>query len=293
VRRTIQQYRALMKKYNAVKPIHSTELGLNSQGQTRHAVAVEMIKKITVFFAEGGSTVSWFTIQYPDPQGKARGQFGDAHCVFDCKYNLYNPRLDAITHYNLVNGICDKKFVEEKHYPNGVQAYLFRDTSGDCLQVLWLDDAREDLLVPLPAKQDVDLVRLDGSHAALHSSDRGITLTLSAEPVLLFYQDGKQGLADSLGTPSLSLAAAPPAVTAAGTTTFSIQGPGLTADCLRVMGPPLWTATEKPAGENQVACQVGAPAGTSAREARFYVQRLAGEDVVAETTVSVPMTRAD
>jgi hypothetical protein len=26
-----------------------------------------MIKEITVFFAEGGSTVSWFTIQYPDP----------------------------------------------------------------------------------------------------------------------------------------------------------------------------------------------------------------------------------
>ena len=27
-----------MKKYDAVKPIHSTELGLNSQGQTRLAV---------------------------------------------------------------------------------------------------------------------------------------------------------------------------------------------------------------------------------------------------------------
>ena len=119
-----------MKKYDAVKPIHSTELGLNSQGQTRHAVALEMIKKFTVFFAEGGATVSWFTIQYPDPEGKARGQFGDSHCVFDCKYNLYNPRLDAITYYHLVNGICDKKFVEEKHYPNGVQAYLFRDDRG-------------------------------------------------------------------------------------------------------------------------------------------------------------------
>jgi hypothetical protein len=45
VRRTIREYRALMNKYNAVKPIHSTELGLNSQGQTRQAVAVEMIKK--------------------------------------------------------------------------------------------------------------------------------------------------------------------------------------------------------------------------------------------------------
>jgi hypothetical protein len=144
VRRTIGEYRALMKKYGAVKPIHSTELGLNSQGQTRQAVAVEMIKKFTVFFAEGGATVSWFTIQYPDPQGKARGQFGDSHCVFDCKYSLYNPRLDAITYYNMVNSVCDKKFVEEKHYPNGVQAYLFRNGRGDCLQIVWLDDDRKE-----------------------------------------------------------------------------------------------------------------------------------------------------
>ncbi len=85
--------------------IHSTELGLNSQGQTRHAVSLEMIKKFTVFFAEGCDTVSWFTIQYPDPKGKARGQFGDSHCVFDCKYNLYNPRLDAITYYNMIKCI--------------------------------------------------------------------------------------------------------------------------------------------------------------------------------------------
>lgn len=287
VRRTIQQYRALMKKYDAVKPIHSTELGLNSQGQTRHAVAVEMIKKITVFFAEAGSTVSWFTIQYPDPKGKARGQFGDAHCVFDCKYNLYNPRLDAITHYNLVNGICDKKFVEERHYPNGVQAYLFCNASGGCLQILWWDEARGEHFVPLPAKQDVELVRIDGSHATLHSTDGGITLTLSPEPVLLFYRDRQERLAKSLGTPVISLDAVPPAVDAAGTTTFSVQGQELTAESLRVIGPPLWQATVKPAGENQVACLVCAPDGTTAREARFYLQRLSNGNTVAEMTVPV------
>ena len=293
VRRTIQKYRALMKKYDAVKPIHSTELGLNSQGQTRHAVALEMIKKITVFFAEGGSTVSWFTIQYPDPKGKARGQFGDAHCVFDCKYNLYNPRLDAITHYNLVNGICDKKFVEEKHYPGGTQAFLFRDSSGGCLQALWLDDAREDVLVPLPAKQDVELVRLDGSRAILHSAEGGITLTLSAEPVLLFYQDRQQGLADALGTPAISLAVDPLAVDASASSMFTVQGQGLTTESLRVVGPPLWSATITPSGVNQVVCQVRVPDGTPTREARFYAQRLSAGRVVAELTVPVPVTRAD
>ncbi|HYW79325.1 MAG TPA: hypothetical protein VE890_07085, partial [Thermoguttaceae bacterium] len=200
VRRTIREYRELMKKYDAVKPIHSTELGLNSQGQTRHAVALEMIKKFTVFFAEGGATVSWFTIQYPDPQGKARGQFGDSHCIFDCKYNLYNPRLDAITHYQMLNGICDKRFVEEQHYPGGAQAYLFRNGKGDCLQVVWLENHRRDVLVPLPADRTVDLVRLDGSQTRLQSDAAGITVTLSTEPVLLLYSGNNAGLAPSLGT---------------------------------------------------------------------------------------------
>lgn len=293
VRRTIQAYRALMKKYRAEKPIHSTELGLNSQGQTRQAVAVEMIKKITVFFAAGGATVSWFTIQYPDPQGKARGQFGDAHCVFDCKYNLYNPRLDAITYYHLVNGICDKKFVEQRDYPGGVQAYLFRDSADACLQVLWCDEARGEHLVPLPAKQEVRLVRLDGSHAALHSTDGGISVTLSAEPVLLFYHDRQPGLAHALGTPTLSLSAAAPAVAASATAKFTVRGPGLTAATVRVIAPPLWTATVTAAGENEVACLVRAPDATPAREARFCVQRLAAGSVVAEITVPIPVARGD
>jgi len=293
VRRTMQQYRALMDKYHAVKPIHSTELGLNSQGQTRHAVSVEMIKKITVFFAEGGATVSWFTIQYPDPKGKARGQFGDAHCMFDCKYNLYNSRLDAVTHYHLLNGICDKKFVEKRHYPDGVQAYLFRDASGACLQVLWWDEARGEHLIPLPANVDVELVRLDGSHATLRSAEGGVSLTLSAEPVLLLYEDKKQGLAEKLAAPTLSLAAAPSAVEVAPTTTFTVEGPGLTAPSLRVIGPPLWTATLEPAGENRVVCHVRAPDATPAREARFHVHRLSAGNVVAETTVPAPVARAD
>ncbi|MBN2475674.1 MAG: hypothetical protein JXB62_13765 [Pirellulales bacterium] len=293
VRRTIQEYRALMEKYHCVKPIHSTELGLNSQGQTRHAVALEMIKKFTVFFAEGGATVSWFTIQYPDAEGKARGQFGDSHCVFDCKYNLYNPRLDAIAYYNMVNGICDKQFVEEQHYPNGVQAYLFRDRAGDCLQVLWRDDKPVDVLVPLPGNQDVELVRLDGSLATLKTSEGGISLCVSAEPSLLLYHDPRQGLAKAMGTASLSLAAAPVAVAPGGESKFLLEGPGLNAESLRVDGPPLWKTTLLRAGDNRVECTVGAPAATPAREARIYVQLLSAGSVIGELAVPVPVALAD
>ncbi|MCA9260096.1 MAG: hypothetical protein KDA61_12880, partial [Planctomycetales bacterium] len=69
VRQAMRDYRALMEEFHAVKPIHSTELGLNSQGQARLTVASELVKKCVAFFAEGGATVSWFTIMYPDDQG--------------------------------------------------------------------------------------------------------------------------------------------------------------------------------------------------------------------------------
>ncbi len=54
VRRAIETYHKLFKKYGGEKPIWSTELGLNAQGMTRQAVAVEMVKKFAVFFAAGG-----------------------------------------------------------------------------------------------------------------------------------------------------------------------------------------------------------------------------------------------
>jgi len=293
VRRTIREYRALMKQYDAVKPIHSTELGLNSQGQTRYAVALEMIKKFTVFFAEGGETVSWFTIQYPDPQGKARGQFGDSHCVFDCKYNLYNPRLDAITHYNMINGICDKKFAEEMHYSDGVQAYLFRDRRGGCLQVLWLDDGRKDILVPLPPGKHVDLVHVDGSRAEMQSRAEGISLSVSAEPVLLLYQDGEAGLAKTLGTSILQTEISPDAINPGGTSVFVLKGPGLTAQSLRVSCPPLWKIALSQASQNQVKGTIRAPGSTSAREARIYVQFLAEGNVIGELMVPLRVARRD
>jgi hypothetical protein len=89
------------------KPIWSTELGLNSQGLPRHRVAVELAKKFATFFAAGGENVSWFGLLYPDPQGKSFGSSGDSHNVFDCRYNRYCPRLDAVAYYHAVNSLSD------------------------------------------------------------------------------------------------------------------------------------------------------------------------------------------
>ncbi len=291
VRRTMREYRALMEKYDAVKPLHSTELGLNSQGQTRRAVALSMIKKFTVFFAEGGETVSWFTIQYPDPQGKARGQFGDAHCIFDCKYNLYNPRLDAVTHYYMLNAVCDKKFVAEKHYPGGEQAYLFRDARGGCLQVLWLDGRRRDATVPLAAGRQVELIRLDGRRTLLESSAEGVAVTLWEEPVLLLYQDGERGPAPALEPAAVSLKSPPAEVAPGGSTSFALEGAGLDAASLRVEAPPFWKTSLRQAGQDVVEVVLVAPDATAARQARVYVQPISAGKPAGELSVPVEVRR--
>ncbi len=187
VRRTMAEYRKLMEKYDAVKPIHSTELGLNSQGQARLAVAIEMIKKCTVFFAEGGETVSWFTIMYPDKDGNARGQFGDAHCVFDCKFNNYNPRLDAVTYYHLINSLGVKKFIEEKQSPDGTQSYLFRDDAGNCLKVVWNDEAKKIVDLDVAKDAKVDVIRIDGLRQHIDTNRALVQLEVSDEPLMLLY----------------------------------------------------------------------------------------------------------
>jgi len=278
-----------MKKYNAVKPIHSTELGLNSQGQTRRAVALSMIKKFTSFFAEGGETVSWFTIQYPDPKGRARGQFGDAHCIFDCKYNLYNPRLDAIAHYYMLNSICDKKFVEEKHYSGNAQAYLFRDQRAGCLQVLWLDGDRRDVTVPLPAGERVELVRLGGERTILQSTAEGVVVTLSDEPTLLLYKNGERGLAPALKPAALSLKTAPVDVAPGGNSTLVLEGPGLAAESLRVECPPRWKTALKKIGGGQFEVTLDAPTSTAARQVRVYVQLVSDGKPIGELSVPLPV----
>jgi len=211
VRRTIDEYRALQKKYDCVKPIWSTELGLNSQGQTRHTVAVELVKKFATFFAAGGENVSWFGLLYPDPEGKSYGSAGDSHNVFDCRFNRYAPRLDAVMYYHMVNAVGIKRFVEEKTYGDDIHAFLFRDRDDRCLQVLWKDQGRADVQVPLVGVGAVRVIYIDGRDAQFDAAGEGVTLSVSTDPLLLLYEKGP-ALATKLGTPLRSLVDLPQAV---------------------------------------------------------------------------------
>jgi hypothetical protein len=269
VRNNIEQYQALMKKYGQVRPIWSTELGLNSQGLPRHEVAVELLKTFTTFFAAGGENASWFGLLYPDADGKSFGSSGDSHNVFDCRYNRYAPRLDAVAYYHAVNAIAIKKFKEEKHYPDGLSAFLFRDRDNRTLQVLWKNKGRQDVLVPLAGVEQVQVLRIDGSRRILHAAGKGITLSITEDPLLLLY-DGGAALAPTLGTPAATLQAPPRTVARRGPFTLTVALDRPSADRVNLVAPPFWTVQKEP-GKGHVAFRLTPPKASSLREVDLLV----------------------
>lgn len=266
VRRTIGEYKELMKKYDVVHPIWSTELGLNSQGMTRHVVAAEVYRKFATFFAAGGERVSWFGLLYPDPDGKSYGSSGDAHNVFDSRYRRFAPRLDAVAYYHAVNSIAIKKFVAEKQYADGVSAFLFRDRDGRSLQVLWKDRGRTDVQVPLPGVGEVRIVRIDGSSKKLDAAQKGLTLSLDKDPLLLLYEGGEPMLPEQLAASSVSLTSLPATISRRNPTTLAAQLGKAPHDRVELIAPLRWTVATSPAGESTVAFAVAPPPQTSIRE---------------------------
>lgn len=181
------QYPALFAKYGQKKPIWCTEFGLNSHGMARLPVASEMVKKFANFFAAGGAVCSWFDIMYPDPDATITGSGSEAHNIFDCRYNKYAPKLEAISNYNVVNTILDKKFIEEKVYEKDIRAFLFRNNKGEALQVWYKDKGRADVGIPMPGVEKVKVIRIDGTLSELDARKQSVTLTINEDPILLLY----------------------------------------------------------------------------------------------------------
>ena len=236
VRKAAEEYQSLMKKYGPVRPLWSTELGLNSQGLPRHTVAVEVTKTMTTFFASGGVSASWFGILYPDGDAKSFGSAGDSHNVFDCRWNRYAPRLDAIAYYDFVGSLGTKKFVEEKKYGD-IRATLFRDSAGKSLQVLWKTKGRADVSVPLVGVGKVEIIRVDGGRRHLDAGGKALTLTVSDDPLMLLY-DGGGALPAELGTPIASIEKLPAELSRHDLLMLEIANG---QDTARVIAPPGWT----------------------------------------------------
>ena len=291
VRRTIGQYRELMKKYGVEKPIWSTELGLNSQGQTRHVVANKLVKKFATFFAAGGANMSWFCFLYPDPEGKSHGSSGDTHNVFDSRFNRYAPRLDAVAYYHMVNAIAIKKFVTEIHHDNGIRAFLFRDRDNRTLQVLWAEKGRQDVAIPLPDVQEVDAIHIDGTHRTLTAHGKGITLGITTDPVLLLYTGGPGALPATLEPAAIRLESAPRTLSRTEPSTITVSAKGISTDAITLQAPPFWDV-QKTTADAKVSFRVTPPAGTAVREGEFTVILHAGDKVVGELPLRIPVAES-
>ncbi len=120
---------------------------------------------------------------------------------------------------------------------NGIVASLFRDRAGHCLQILWNDEGRTDVFCPLPEVEKVDLIYLDGSQSALHAAGQGLTLGISPDPLLLLYEDAKNGLPDQLGEPRISIAEAPRTMTRTGTAKIVLEA---ATEPVSFSTPPFW-----------------------------------------------------
>lgn len=283
VRRQIRGYQALMKEFDCEdKQIWSTELGLNSQGLTRQHIARDMVRKFGGFFAEGGFSMSWFDLLYPDPEGKALGTSGDSFNMFDSRYRAYAARLDAISCYNLINGILDKDVVAERSYDDGSHLILFRNESGNCFLMAWRDAGRTDAFLPLPGVEAVKLTAIDGRISRLDARGEGLTLSWGLDPVLLAY-DGPADLPTELGEPKLRVVSAPERIQRGAPGELVLAGADPAA--ITVTPPPTWSMKS-----DSLRYTLTPPEGTPAREGDIVVLLREGDAVVGQLSVRPVLT---
>ncbi|HEY9250597.1 MAG TPA: sugar-binding protein [Rariglobus sp.] len=253
------RYPAMFAQYGFPKPVWSTEIGMNSQGMTRQAVAALLYKKFANFFAAGGANVSWFGLFYPDPDAKMHHSFASAHNVFDSRYSRYAPKLDAVAYYNAVNGIALKRFVAEKTYAGGPRLFLFRDRDDRSLIIAYRDQGRADIRLPLPGARAVRLTRIDGSIDDLDaSSGDGVSITLGEDPVLISFEQGPHDLPADLALAPVRFASLPATLHRDRQNLIDVLLPdGVPADRVALRAPPFWSvirvANEKLAGGPNIA----------------------------------------
>lgn len=282
-----ERYERLVAKYGMRKPVWSTEIGLNSQGMARSAVAIQMIKIFTMFFACGGENASWFGIMWPDPDGSNVGTNGDSFDVFNSKYCLYSPKLTAITEYNMVNAICVKRIVASRTYADGTFAALFRDLQGQCLLVAWRDAGRREVALPMPGVHRVRATRLDGSANDLAPGRNGLTLALSEEPYLLQFESATFGLPEDFGPPRATLDTTYAPVVKGGETRIRFHHAPGDAARIELEAPPRWTLHKHPTSNGTTTVfQIAAPSDTTAREGRL---RAWWTDGGGELALAVPV----
>ncbi len=278
-REGMEAYKTLMKKYNCVKPVWVTEIGLNAQGMTRQYISGDMARKVAALFAAGGAWMSWFDTVYPDGDAKGVGSNGDAFNMFDGRYNINSPRLDAVMYYNLINGILIKKFANERAWKDGIKGCLFHDDDGQCFVILWKDKGRADVVLPLVGVKEVSCVHIDGRRTTLDAGGTGIGLSIGEDPLLLSYK-GPATLPETLAEPKIRIDSAPERLVRGIPATITLQ---TKADpkLVTLLTPPGWKVERS--SSNPLSFTIASPE-TSMAKAGDLLVRLANAsgNVIAE-----------
>ena len=276
----------MFRKYGFAKPIWSTELGLNSQGMARQFVAAEVYRKLVNFFAAGGANACWACVVYPDPDGTMGDSFGSAHNTFDSRYSKYAPKLDAVAYYNAVNNIAIKKFVEDRMYGDSTHAFLFRDRDDQALQVWYRNKGREDVFIPLPGVGKVRVTRIDGSLRDMDADGKGITLTITEDPILLTYAGGEKTLPEKPGAPAITLGDVSSSVVRGEESRMEVVLNSAKPEDLEIQAPPFWKTEKETAtdahGRTVVRYGLQAPDDSAVREADMTVSVKSGEKVIGQ-----------
>lgn len=279
LRRGMREYQKMFAKYGGKKPIWSTEIGSMSQGLTRHEIAMDIVRKASCFFADGGEFFCWFAITYPDPKGTRRGSYGDSMDLFAGYLEQYNPRLDAVGYFHYVDQMGVKRFVQEVTYPNGATGILFRDAQNNCLQVLWnLSGPAEDVTVSLADVFDVRATHIDGKGARLNADGKGVTVRISQEPVMLAYrQQAVAPLADAFAAPAMSIDDKTLKLFQGGSSELSIRVAKDQPGQVELEGPAMWTITPiadtvETDGSRIVKYRIDVPPQSPARAARLFAR---------------------
>jgi hypothetical protein len=281
MRGMMAKYKELFKKYGGEKPIYSTEMGSKSQGLSRHEIAMDLVRKAACFFADGGRFFTWFAVTYPDFTGGGRGSYNDSMNLFSGYLTMYQPRLDAIAYYHLVDAMADKQFVHEGVYDGGAHGFLFTDKRHGCLQIVWQDKGASDRMIPLPGVDAVRVLQIDGHGEQLDAHGKGVTLRLTEEPQFILYDDrlgqdagADGGMAAQLAAPGLAVDSIPETLAQGGGGDIVLRiADGIAGDAA-LKAPPFWTVTASgsapaPGGGRLATFHVEVPASTPATYGTF------------------------
>ncbi len=281
LRAEMRKYRELFKKYGGEKPIWSTEIGSKSQGLPRDVIARDIIRRAVCFFADGGAFFTWFAVGgMPDRDGERAGSYSDSMDLFASRHDMRLPRLDAVAYYHLVNTMGAKAFVEERVYPEGPHAFLFRDRQGNSLLVLWNESGARDVFLPLPGVHEVALTWFDGVTRRLDADGAGLHLRVGEDPLLIGFRADPLPLPAELSAAPAVALAPPPSELPQGET---VELTATFADKprpLRLTGPVGWEisapvptapASAAGGGAGGVAWRVRVPGDTRARAGAFRI----------------------